>query len=106
MYLSLVILGSPPQYRGSDVESRDLDLQLANAFPSCALFVEKPISGGPVEACWRVALELSRRSMLVGVGYVFRYLKGKYTHVCQSRRAYHFSHFSYESRPKDEVFPV
>lgn len=77
--LSLVILGSPPQYRGSDLEGQDLDLQLANAFPTSTLFVEKPISGGPVEACWRVAQELSQRNMIVGVGYVFRYLKGKET---------------------------
>ncbi|KAF8587461.1 hypothetical protein K439DRAFT_1338061 [Ramaria rubella] len=72
----LVILGAPPQFRGSDEQGRDLDLQLVRAFPKCALFVEKPVSGGPSDSCWRVVQELSERKVLVGVGYVLRYLKG------------------------------
>ncbi|KAH9942270.1 putative oxidoreductase C terminal-domain-containing protein [Epithele typhae] len=72
----LAIVGAPPGVRGSDEPGRDLELQLARAFPGCALFVEKPVSSGGAEGCWRVARELAARGTLVGVGYMLRYLKG------------------------------
>lgn len=69
----LAILGAPPVVRGSDIPGRDLELQVARAFPECALFVEKPVSSGPEDACWRVAAELSKRQTFVSVGYMLRY---------------------------------
>ncbi|KAI0662319.1 putative oxidoreductase C terminal-domain-containing protein [Cubamyces menziesii] len=71
----LVIVGAPPFARGTDIPGRDLELQLVNAFPRCALFVEKPVSSGPEDACWRVAEVLAKNGSIVGVGYMLRYLK-------------------------------
>ncbi|KAI0923327.1 hypothetical protein AcV7_005872 [Taiwanofungus camphoratus] len=69
----LAIVGAPPFVRGTDLPGQDLELQLARTFPQCALFVEKPVSSGPEDACWRVASELQRKAILVGVGYMLRY---------------------------------
>ncbi|KAI0366655.1 hypothetical protein BV20DRAFT_971583 [Pilatotrama ljubarskyi] len=71
----IAIVGAPPFARGTDIPGRDLELQLTNAFPRCALFVEKPVSSGPEDACWRVADVLAKKGTLVGVGYMLRYLK-------------------------------
>ncbi|KAH9851639.1 putative oxidoreductase C terminal-domain-containing protein [Lenzites betulinus] len=71
----IAIVGAPPFARGSDLPQRDLELQLASAFPHCALFVEKPVSSGPEDACWRVAEILAKTGVPVGVGYMLRYLK-------------------------------
>ncbi|KAI0820465.1 putative oxidoreductase C terminal-domain-containing protein [Trametes gibbosa] len=71
----IAIVGAPPSVRGTDLPQRDLELQLASAFPNCALFVEKPVSSGTEDACWRVANILANKNTLVGVGYMLRYLK-------------------------------
>ncbi|KAI0755336.1 putative oxidoreductase C terminal-domain-containing protein [Daedaleopsis nitida] len=75
----MAIVGAPPHARGTDVPGRDLELQLASAFPDCSLFVEKPVSSGPEDACWRVAEALQAatrtRGTTDGVGYMLRYLK-------------------------------
>lgn len=73
---SIAIVGAPPFARGTDIPGRDLELQLVEAFPRCALFVEKPVSSGPEDAAWRVADVLEKSGTLVGVGYMLRYLKG------------------------------
>ncbi|KAI0632531.1 putative oxidoreductase C terminal-domain-containing protein [Trametes polyzona] len=72
---NLAIVGAPPFARGTDIPGRDLELQLANAFPHCALFIEKPVSSGLEDACWRVANVLPKRETIIGVGYMLRYLK-------------------------------
>ncbi len=72
----IAVVGAPPFARGSDVPGRDLELQLVSAFPGCALFVEKPVSSGPEDACWRLAKTLEDSRAIVGVGYMLRYLKG------------------------------
>ncbi|KAH9890095.1 putative oxidoreductase C terminal-domain-containing protein [Cubamyces lactineus] len=75
----LAIVGAPPFARGTDIPGRDLELQLVKAFPRCALFVEKPVSSGPEDACWRVAKMLAKNGSIVGVGYMLRYLKAVQT---------------------------
>ncbi|KAH9920425.1 putative oxidoreductase C terminal-domain-containing protein [Fomitopsis serialis] len=66
----LAIVGAPPFARGSDVPGADIELQLSTAFPGCALFVEKPVSSGPVDGS-------QKRRTLVGVGYMLRYSRGR-----------------------------
>ena len=68
--LRIAVVGAPPFARGSDVPGRDLEQQLVFAFPGCALFVEKPVSSGPEDECWRVAKVLKNSGALVGVGYI------------------------------------
>lgn len=75
---SLVVLGVPPHVRGTDAPGADLELQLSAAFPRATLLVEKPISSAPPDVVRRVARALrERHAGPVGVGYMFRYLKGK-----------------------------
>ncbi|RDX50191.1 hypothetical protein OH76DRAFT_1402655 [Lentinus brumalis] len=71
----IAVVGAPPFARGGDVPGRDLEQQLVSAFPGCALFVEKPVSSGPEDVCWRVAKVLEDSRAIVGVGYMLRYLK-------------------------------
>jgi predicted dehydrogenase len=72
----LILLGCPPAFRGTTDASKGFNTEviLTNAFPSSALFVEKPISTGSVEEAKKVAdLLESRKGNLVSVGYMLRY---------------------------------
>ena len=72
----LVILGSPPAFRGRVSSDKGLDAEriLSDAFPKAGLFVEKPVSTGSVEEAKGVADLLESREMgIVSVGYMLRY---------------------------------
>jgi predicted dehydrogenase len=72
----LVLLGSPPAFRGTTDPSRgfNTEVQLSDGFPNAALFVEKPVSTGSVDEVKAVAdLLESRKANLVSVGYMLRY---------------------------------
>ena len=72
----LVILGSPPAFRGRIEPSGGLDAekQLTDRFPEAAIFVEKPISTGSVAEAKLVGELLeSRKFNLISVGYMLRY---------------------------------
>ncbi|OAA58078.1 hypothetical protein SPI_06963 [Niveomyces insectorum RCEF 264] len=72
----LIILASPPQFRGSLTPGRDLEAQLVAAFGrGPAIFVEKPVTTGAAEDAYAVARHLSASGNLVGVGYMLRYLR-------------------------------
>ncbi|KIJ48160.1 hypothetical protein M422DRAFT_162986 [Sphaerobolus stellatus SS14] len=72
---NLVILGTPPQFRGSYIPGKDLELQIMEAFPGCAVFVEKPVTASLPEECWRVSKQMNQSNVLIGVGYVLRYFR-------------------------------
>jgi len=77
---SLAILGIPPQFRGQTRPGRDAELALLKAFPSIALFCEKPVTTGPYEGIdetSKVKDMLAEQSQtgIIGVGYMLRYLK-------------------------------
>ncbi|OCF59345.1 NAD binding dehydrogenase [Kwoniella mangroviensis CBS 10435] len=71
----LVLLGSPPAFRGTTDPSKgfNTEIQLAEGFPKAALFVEKPVSTGSVEEASKVAQYLEGKPNLVSVGYMLRY---------------------------------
>lgn len=72
----LVILGSPPAFRGRISPDKGLDAEktVSDAFPKAGLFVEKPVSTGSVEEAQGVAdLLESRKEGIVSVGYMLRY---------------------------------
>lgn len=72
----IVILGTPPAFRGTRNPSCGLNSeeQITTAFPATSLFVEKPLSTGPVSGVLDVAQLLeARKSNLVSVGYMLRY---------------------------------
>lgn len=53
----VIVVGSPPHWRGSDQPGRDLELKLLQYFPGVALFIEKPVATGP----YTVALDIGRK---------------------------------------------
>ena len=72
----LIMLATPPQFRGSMAPGRDLEAQLLAAFGHRpAIFAEKPVTTGSVDEAYDVARYLSASGNLVGVGYMLRYLK-------------------------------
>lgn len=68
-------VGSPPAFRGREQPGRDLEKKLVEAFPDVAIFIEKPVSTGPVEDASKIAQLLEKSDNLVSVGYMLRYLK-------------------------------
>jgi predicted dehydrogenase len=72
----IIVLGSPPAFRGRISHDKGLDAEktLSDAFPKAGLFVEKPVSTGSVEEAKSVAdLLESRKEGIVSVGYMLRY---------------------------------
>lgn len=73
---SLVVVGSPPAFRGRLETPFNVEDHLSEAFPKAALFVEKPLSTGPVEGVKAVSDLLDKRGpRLVSIGYMLRYSK-------------------------------
>lgn len=68
-------VGSPPAFRGQEQPGRDLEKNLVEAFPEVAIFIEKPVSTGPVDEAFAVSKVLDKANSLVSVGYMLRYLK-------------------------------
>ncbi|KAJ5605577.1 hypothetical protein N7510_008358 [Penicillium lagena] len=72
----LIMLATPPEFRGSMSPGRNLEAQLVAAFGGGpAIFAEKPVTIGSADGAYAVAQHLSRSGNLVGVGYMLRYLK-------------------------------
>lgn len=88
-------VGSPPAFRGREEPGRDLEQALIKAFPDTALFIEKPVSTGPVDQAFQVAEDLKKSGNLVSVGYMLRYLK-----VVQKMKWVSVSCQKYESRKR------
>ncbi|PWN95934.1 hypothetical protein FA09DRAFT_322087 [Tilletiopsis washingtonensis] len=68
-------VGSPPAFRGRESAGRDLEQTLIEAFPDVAIFIEKPVSTGPVDEAMNIAEKLKQSGNIVSVGYMLRYLK-------------------------------
>ncbi|KAF2022413.1 hypothetical protein BU24DRAFT_488624 [Aaosphaeria arxii CBS 175.79] len=71
----LIILGTPPHFRGTMLEQRDLESQIIASFGSApALFCEKPVSTARPHESYPVAQILKDSGNTVSVGYMLRYL--------------------------------
>lgn len=68
-------VGSPPAFRGRQESGRDLEKALIEAFPNAGIFIEKPVSTGPVDQAFQIAERLKNAGNVVSVGYMLRYLK-------------------------------
>lgn len=68
-------VGSPPAFRGREESGRDLEKALIEAFPNTGIFIEKPVSTGPVSQAFEIAERLKKAGNIVSVGYMLRYLK-------------------------------
>lgn len=56
------ILGTPPAFHGSVMPGKDAEIQISNAFPGVALFIEKPVSSAPVEEVAKCSDFLTKRA--------------------------------------------
>ena len=68
-----VIVGSPPMFRGILQKGRDIEAQILEHFPGVPLFVEKPITTGPLEELsetYQLAKRISDSKTICSVGYV------------------------------------
>lgn len=70
-----VWVGSPPAFRGRTEKGRNLEEVLVARLPGVPLFIEKPVSTGPVDQAFDVAKLIKDTDTLVSVGYMLRYLK-------------------------------
>lgn len=68
-------VGAPPAFRGRTESGRNLEQEIMKAFPNIGIFIEKPVSTGPVDQALQVADELEAYPGPTGVGYMLRYLK-------------------------------
>lgn len=76
--LHAAIIGSPPMFRGTMQKGRNIEAQLLEYFPGLPLFVEKPITTGPLDEIretHQVAKMISDSKTICSVGYMLRYLK-------------------------------
>ncbi len=77
--IGLVIIGTPPHFRGGISTNNDLDLRLLQAFPHTKRWlVEKPVSAVPpsLEAGQeQVCQAFAKSGAVVGVGYMLQALK-------------------------------
>lgn len=67
-----VIIGSPPMFRGVLQKGRDIEAQILQHFPGVPLFVEKPITTGPLEELnetYQLAKRISDTKTICSVGY-------------------------------------
>ncbi|EXJ70750.1 uncharacterized protein A1O5_05740 [Cladophialophora psammophila CBS 110553] len=72
----LIVLATPPHYRGTTQPGRDLEVQVISAFgPAPGLFCEKPISTAQTTEVWPVAKLLQQSGNKIAVGYMLRYLQ-------------------------------
>ena len=67
-------VGSPPAFRGGEQPGRDVELILTRALPNTALFLEKPVTTGPLAESENVNKTLATRPNVIAVGYMLRYL--------------------------------
>jgi len=73
-----VFIGTPPAFRGTMIEGRNIEVAIAEKFPSAALFVEKPISSALPEDVVSLIPYFEDKGTFVAVGYMLRYLKGRF----------------------------
>lgn len=68
-------VGSPPAFRGRLEAGRNLEVLVSDRLPKTGMFVEKPVTTGPVSEVAAVARHIKERGNVVSVGYMLRYLK-------------------------------
>ncbi|EKM58691.1 uncharacterized protein PHACADRAFT_207478 [Phanerochaete carnosa HHB-10118-sp] len=73
-----IVVGSPPMFRGTTRNGRDVEQQILKYFPGVPLFIEKPVATGPKDELsdiFGVAKSVSASGTICSVGYMLRYLR-------------------------------
>lgn len=81
----LIVIGSPPSFRGSLQTGRDLESEILSCFPGVPLFIEKPVATGAfqeVSEVFAIAKKISDSGTICSVGYMLRYLRAVQTMKC------------------------
>ena len=71
----VIVVGSPPHWRGSDQPGRDLELKLLQYFPDVALFIEKPVATGPYTIAMDIGRKIQDAGNVCSVGCVLFFLQ-------------------------------
>ena len=81
-----VFIGTPPEYRGTMIPGRDVEIAATKKFPSSALFIEKPVSAAYPSDVQPLIQYFRAGQTFVAVGYMLRYLTGldNNTTICLS----------------------
>ncbi|KAF8350761.1 putative oxidoreductase C terminal-domain-containing protein [Amanita rubescens] len=69
----VIVIGSPPMFRGSLQPGRDIEVQILKHFPGVAIFVEKPIATGPsheIQEGYEIAKMIHDSKTICSVGSV------------------------------------
>lgn len=69
----VIVIGSPPMFRGSTKAGRDAELQILKHFPGVPMFIEKPVATGTEEEiaeAFIVAKAIKEKRMVCSVGLV------------------------------------
>lgn len=67
----VVVVGSPPMFRGCLKPGRDIEMQILEHFPGVPMFIEKPIATGEegeIEECFEVARAIREKGVICSVG--------------------------------------
>lgn len=74
--IDLFVLAAPPDFRGTTVPGRDLELEIVKLFGTDpVIFTEKPVAAVRPAEPFKVADRLDATNARIGVGYMMRYLK-------------------------------
>lgn len=71
-----IFIGTPPTIRGTLIAGQNVDVIVAEKFPSAALFIEKPVSSARPFDVHPLMNYFAETGRFVTVGYMLRYLKG------------------------------
>lgn len=67
----VVVVGSPPMFRGSMKPGRDVEMQILEHFPGVPMFIEKPIAAGneeEISEAFEVSKAIKEKRVICSVG--------------------------------------
>ena len=67
----MIVIGSPPMFRGSIKPGRDIELQILKHLPGVPMFIEKPVATGPeeeIQEAFHVAKSIQDSGVICSVG--------------------------------------
>ena len=67
----VVVVGSPPMFRGSMKPGRDVEMQILEHFPGVPMFIEKPIATGneeEISEAFEVSKAIKEKRVICSVG--------------------------------------
>ncbi len=69
----VIIVGSPPMFRGSLQSGKDVEIRILKHFPGIPMLIEKPITTGPfehIQGTYQIAKMITDAKTICSVGYI------------------------------------